>query len=46
MNRRDLLTLIFCFVGIALIVTGILNGQAMKVLKAATRICMECIGIG
>ena len=31
---------------ILLIISGIFAGEAESVIKKATRICMECIGIG
>lgn len=31
---------------ISLIVCGILNGEAESLIEKATKICMECIGIG
>ncbi|WP_276317157.1 CD1871A family CXXC motif-containing protein [Anaerosphaera multitolerans] len=34
------------FIAIALIGVGIYNGEFADVLSKATRICMECIGIG
>ncbi len=33
-------------VGAVLVVLGIFRGEVMVVLGKATRICMECIGIG
>ena len=32
--------------GIALVIAGIFRGEAETVFNKATRICMECIGIG
>ena len=32
--------------GIILIVFGLINGDALAVLKKARLICLECIGIG
>ena len=43
---KNLLAVIFMLIGIGLIVTGLLSGQAASVLNKARRICMECIGIG
>jgi len=34
------------FISIGLIVAGVITGEAGTVLAKATRICLECIGIG
>lgn len=39
-------TLILLFIGVLFIIIGILEKQNIEVLKKATRICLECIGIG
>lgn len=33
-------------VGALLIVLGVLNGDIVQLLQKATKICLECIGIG
>ncbi len=37
---------IFLIFGIALVIAGIFRGEVAAVLGKATRICLECIGIG
>lgn len=32
--------------GIALVIIGVVTGQAGEVLAKAVRICMECVGLG
>ena len=39
-------SLAFLFIDIALIITGILRGEAQTVLEKAVRICVECMGLG
>ena len=34
------------FVGVALMVVGVFRGEVLVVFNKATRICLECIGIG
>jgi len=34
------------FSGIVLLVAGIIQGDALVVLKKAVLVCLECIGIG
>jgi len=45
-NVRWVWTIIILVVSIALIVVGVLNNQVNDVLAKATRVCLECIGIG
>ena len=44
-HRKIIAILSFC-AGIALVLAGIFRGEAETVFNKATRICMECIGIG
>ena len=44
--KRNIISLILIFSGIAFIVIGIKNGDAADVMKKAAMICLECVGIG
>ncbi|MEX1377577.1 MAG: CD1871A family CXXC motif-containing protein [Eubacteriales bacterium] len=44
-NIRYIKYIIF-FAAIALIIIGAMTGEAKAVLAKATKICLECIGIG
>ena len=45
-KQRTILAIISLCVGIALVLAGISRGESETVFNKATRICMECIGIG
>ena len=45
-KSRRIIAILCIFVGIVLLVAGLLRGEAQTVLNKATRICLECIGIG
>ncbi len=43
---RKFASLILLVLGLVMIGAGILRGEAVTVLQKATKICLECIGIG
>lgn len=43
---RLISTIVILLLAMALIVVGVLNNQVQSVLSKATRICLECVGIG
>lgn len=45
-KRRLIITSLLFVVGIVLVILGLFRGEALTVFNKATRICMECIGIG
>ena len=45
-RKRLLISALVIAAGISLVVFGIFRGEAGGVFIKATRICMECIGIG
>ena len=45
-NKHRLIAILALVLGIVLVIAGIFRGEATVVLQKATRICMECIGIG
>lgn len=45
-KHRKITAIISLCLGIALVLAGIFRGEAETVFNKATRICMECIGIG
>ncbi len=46
MKRKDLLSILVFAAALALCIYGALRGEAEEVLMKATKICLECIGIG
>ncbi|MBO8128107.1 MAG: thioredoxin [Peptococcaceae bacterium] len=44
-QRRTLPVILFA-VGLIVMITGILGGEAAEVMIKSIRICFECIGIG
>jgi len=44
--RRLAVQLSLLFIGITLLVVGVVRGEALLVLKKAILVCLECIGIG
>ena len=45
-TKRKIIAIVSLCMGIALVIAGIFRGEAETVFNKATRICMECIGIG
>ena len=45
-SMRVILPALILFVGITLMVAGVLQGEPQYLLRKATVICLECIGIG
>ncbi|WP_191014516.1 CD1871A family CXXC motif-containing protein [Treponema zioleckii] len=45
-RKRKIIAAISLCLGILFVITGIFRGEAETVFYKATRICMECIGIG
>ena len=46
MNKRNLMTAALLLTAVILIAAGLVMEQNQQVLAKATRICLECIGIG
>ena len=44
--RKHALQLVLLITGISMMITGILRGEALEILRKAILICLECIGIG
>jgi len=45
-STRTIIQTALLTAGIALLVIGVLQGEARVVFQKAIRVCMECIGIG
>lgn len=43
---RYLVPAVLILLGVGLVIYGATDGEALAVLKKATAICMECIGLG
>ena len=44
--KNKIVSLLFLFLAIALIIVGINRNEVKTVYKKSSNICMECIGIG
>lgn len=45
-SRKYLIPLVILLLGLAGIALGVAQGEVYTVLKKATMICLECIGLG
>ena len=45
-KKKKIIAIVSLCIGIVLVLAGIFRGEAETVFNKATRICMECIGIG
>lgn len=44
--KTRIVSILVLLLSIGMIVLGIFSGEAESVIEKATRLCMECIGIG
>ncbi len=44
--KNRIVTLCFLLAGVLMLAMGIVRGEHYTVLEKATKICLECIGIG
>lgn len=45
-NKKYLITLVLFLFAITFIIIGILRNENIEMLRKASKICLECIGIG
>ncbi len=45
-RTKNILSLMLIAIGLVTLLAGISRGEAANVLRKATMICMECIGLG
>ena len=45
-NKKHLITIILLLFAITFIIIGIFKNENTEVMKKASKICLECIGIG
>lgn len=45
-HQKSLLAFLLITLGVIAMVLGVYRGEAADVLRKATMICMECIGLG
>ena len=45
-KRQKILSVFLILLGVAFVIAGIFRDEAVTVFNKASRICLECIGIG
>lgn len=45
-RTKNIIALLLILLGLAALLLGIFRGEAADVLRKATMVCMECIGLG
>ena len=45
-KKQKIISILLIIIGISLAIAGIFRGEAASVFNKASRICLECIGIG